>query len=309
MLHRSAECFTLQAEVYAGCRVSPVRRGRICLSRERLWAYRSGMIVLRHQEVHRVRHLFSAQHLALVIDAVIAGNSPARVWADDPVTPRTAMAWDGAHCIYLVGAPGHHQACRELFGREIAPAGQGVFKLYASEAAASAVFTGYPLRRRDRVLYRGDGSADAGWRQRIPAGFQVSAIGAQLAELRGLGNFAEVTGEIESCWNSIADFQRAGFGFCAHDAGTIVCWCTAEYVSDGQCGIGIETVAAYRGRGFATLTASAFAEHCAERGTVPHWDSWSGNLASVAVAEKLGFHKTGTCSVSVGSFGEARPAR
>jgi hypothetical protein len=148
-------------------------------------------------------------------------------------------------------------------------------RLYATETAANAVFAEHSLRWRERVLYRGDRLAVAGWPRRVPAGFRISAINERFPELRMLSNFAEVTAEIGSCWNSMADFRRAGFGFCAHDAGTIVCWCTAEYVSDGQCGIGIETVAAYRGRGFATLTASAFVEHCAGRGVVPHWDAWA----------------------------------
>ena len=266
------------------------------------------MIVLPLREVHRVRHLFSAAHLALVIDAIAAGNTPARVWADDLVTPQTAVAWDGAHCVYLVGAPRHGEACRELFEREIAPAGWGIFKLYASEGSAGAVFPGYPLRRRDRLLYRGDGAAAAGWRQRVPPGFEVSAICDRLPELRMLGNFAAVTAEIRSGWTSMTDFLRAGFGYCAHDTGTIVCWCTAEYVSDGRCGIGIETVAARRGRGLATLTGGAFAEHCTARGIVPHWDCWSDNLASVAVAEKLGFRKIESYSVFVGTFGTAQAA-
>lgn len=258
------------------------------------------MIVLPHRDLHRVRHLFSAEHLALVIDAVIAGNSPASLWADDLATPRTVLAWDGAHCVYLVGEPGNGDACRELFEREIAPTGRGMFKLYATEAAASAVFAGHALSWRERVLYRGDRLAVAGWPRGVPAGFRISAINDQFPD--DLGNFAEVAAEIGSCWNSMADFRRAGFGFCAHDSSTIVCWCTAEYVSDGQCGIGIETVAAHRGRGFATQTASAFVEHCAERGVVPHWDAWSSNLESVAVAKKLGFRKIETYSVLVGSF-------
>jgi RimJ/RimL family protein N-acetyltransferase len=267
------------------------------------------MLLLPHRDLRHVRHLFGAEHLGLVIDAVIAGNSPARVWADDLVTPRTALAWDGAHCLYLVGAAGHGDACRELFEREIAPAGRGMFMLYGTEAAAGAVVAGQALRQRERVLYRGDRLAVSGWPQRMPAGFRISAISDQLPELRMLGNFAQVAAEIGSCWNSMADFRRAGFGFCAHDAGTIVCWCTAEYVSDGRCGIGIETVAACRGRGFATLTASAFAEHCAERRVVPHWDAWSDNLPSVAVAEKLGFRKIESYSVFVGRFGGTQAAQ
>ena len=44
------------------------------------------MLLLPQREVRRVRHLLGAEHLALMIDAVIAGNSPARVWADDLAT-------------------------------------------------------------------------------------------------------------------------------------------------------------------------------------------------------------------------------
>jgi RimJ/RimL family protein N-acetyltransferase len=169
--------------------------------------------------------------------------------------------------------------------------------------------SGRALRQRERVLYRGDRVAQLGWSQRIPAGFRISAIGDQITELRMLGNFAEVAAEIDACWTSMADFLRAGFGFCAHDAGAIVCWCTAEYVSQGRCGIGIETVAEYRGRGFATVTASAFADHCVKRGVVPHWDAWSDNVPSVAVAEKLGFRKIESYSVYVGRFSPTQVAQ
>lgn len=271
------------------------------------YAYRLCVIVLPHQHVDRVRHLFGGGHLALVIDAVVAGNSPARVWADDLEMPRTTLAWDGAHSIYLVGEPGRGEACRDVFARDIAPAGQGIFKLHASAAAAATLLPGHRLRRRERVLYRNDRPSAAGWPRRLPAGFQVSAIHERLADLQALGNFAQVAAEIGSCWPSMASFLRAGFGFCAHDAATIVCWCTAEYVSDGKCGIGIETEDAYRRRGFATLTAGAFAEHCAGRDIAPHWDAWSDNWPSVAVAERLGFRKVESYSVFVGSFGE-RPA-
>jgi RimJ/RimL family protein N-acetyltransferase len=69
----------------------------------------------------------------------------------------------------------------------------------------------------------------------------------------------------------------------------IVCWCTAEYVSCGWCGIGIETIQAYQRRGLATATATAFLAHCAAHGIQPHWDCWANNVPSVRVAEKVGF--------------------
>ncbi|MFD7159840.1 GNAT family N-acetyltransferase [Kribbella sp. NPDC059898] len=137
------------------------------------------------------------------------------------------------------------------------------------------------------------------WRTPLPAGFHISAIDDRFSELSNLSNWSEVVAEIESCWRSVREFRRTGFGFVTHDAETVVCWCTAESVSDRKCGIGIETVAPYRDRGFATQTAARFLEQCAERGLVPFWDAWRANLPSVAVANKLGLQEAETYSVHV----------
>jgi GNAT superfamily N-acetyltransferase len=217
------------------------------------------------------------------------------------------MVWDGAHSVYLAGAVDRAAGWRDLIEREIVPAGNGILKAYVTDAAAGTVFAGYPLRRRERVLYRGGGPAAPDRPRLRPVGFHVSSVNDRFAELAALGNAADVIAEIRSGWRSVDDFRDGGFGFAAHDARTIVCWCTAEYVSDGRCGIGIETVAAYRGRGFATLTASAFVHHCAERGMTPHWDAWTGNLPSVAVAERVGLRKVETYPIYVGDFADLRP--
>ncbi|MGW5359372.1 GNAT family N-acetyltransferase [Actinopolymorpha pittospori] len=258
------------------------------------------------REIDRVRRLFDAKHITLVIDAVIAGNTPARVWADDLTTPRTAPVWDGAHCVYLAGAGAadRPEDWRELFEREIASKRPGFLKLYVTKDVAESVFAGYPLQRRERVLYQGNGVSppDPGRSPRIPAGFRISAIDQHVDELRELTHFTEVVAEIASCWNSVEHFRRQGFGFVAHDAETIVCWCTAECVSETRCGIGIETVEAFRGQGFATLTAAVFVEHCVGRKLTPYWDAWTDNLPSVAVAEKVGLHRVESYSLFVGDF-------
>lgn len=251
------------------------------------------------RELPRVRHLFEAEHLALVIDAMAVGNSPATVWVDDGAAPRAAAIWDRAHSLYLAGAADGAGAFGGAISQHVASARPGLVKVYATDTAAGAAFAGRQLDRRERVFYRGGQLRIPGWRSRLPAGLRISSIGDEISQLAALGNFADVTAEIESCWPSMADFRSVGFGFCAHDGELIVCWCTAEYVSDGRCGIGIETVSAYRGLGVATLTASAFVEYCAAGGIRPHWDSWSGNAPSVAVAEKVGFRKVETYEVFV----------
>lgn len=246
-----------------------------------------------------VRHLFVAEHVAFVLDAIVAGTTSARVWADDRLAPSTAMVWDGTHCLYLAGAFDRPQVWRELFEREIASTRPGLLKAYVTEAVARTIFSADQPERHERVLYQATGPATPGWAERVPAGFRISAIDDQFATLGALTNFDAVVAEIESCWRSVEDFRRSGFGFAAHDAETIASWCTAEYVSEKRCGTGVETVAAYRGRGLATLTASAFLDHCFVRGTTAYWDAWTSNLPSIAVAEKVGFRRVDTYEIFV----------
>jgi RimJ/RimL family protein N-acetyltransferase len=272
------------------------------------------MIFALEHDLERVRPLFTGEHLALVIDAVIAGNSPGSLWVDDLADPHSAFLWDKTHSFYWTGAvdrTAYNAALKRLFIGQITPYALahdlGIFKVYSSNEAwehpIESLFADNDLRKLDRVFYRGNTLNIPDWREQLPAGFQISAINEQFSMLSTLANFDLVTEEIESCWNKLNDFRERGFGFCAHDAETIVCWCTAEYVSGKQCGIGIETVEAYGRRGLATLTASAFVEHAFTQGISPHWDAWKTNTPSVRVAEKVGFQKMEEYSIYVGKFG------
>jgi GNAT superfamily N-acetyltransferase len=256
-------------------------------------------------DVHRVRHLFDTEHLRLVMESVIAGHSPAKVWSDDTAAPGTALAWDGSHNVYIAGAVDHPDEWRRLFEVEVASTAHGMLKVHIADAAAAEMFGDPPWRWRQRVLYDLADVAD-----RVvgapPAGYRIGAINDRFDEFVALRNAGDVIAEIESCWPSLADFRRNGFGFCAYDDGQIVCWCTAEYVSASRCGIGIETVPTHRNSGFATSVASAFVEHCAVRGIVAHWDAWTSNVASVAVAKKLGFRVAEIYTVLVGDAADVR---
>lgn len=268
------------------------------------------LIELLHDHQALVRPLFVSKHLQLVIDAVIADNSPGVLWVDDADTlrvyrrlrrrsyqPHAALLWDKTHSLYLVGAADNasfndaaHRFVAETVARTV-----DVLKIYPGSAdwhpVIETLFADRALHKLERVFYRLASLKIPGWRERLRAGFRISSINDQFTELSRLQNFDALREEIESCWNALSDFQQRGFGFCAHNTETIACWCTAEYVSGAQCGIGIETVESHQRQGFATLTASAFAEHCLARGITAHWDAWAHNLPSVAIAEKVGFTK------------------
>ena len=77
--------------------------GRNLLARLCVPAYRFGMIVLPHRDIRRIRHLVGAQHLSLVIDAVIAGKSPARAWAE------TSARFSGPARVVVAARPNAQQ--------------------------------------------------------------------------------------------------------------------------------------------------------------------------------------------------------
>jgi hypothetical protein len=251
---------------------------------------------------HTLRPLVTAPHNAFVLEAMIAGNSPAAIWTDNPVQPSIAFAWDKTHSLYLAGDTQNTpamDALKQFIADEWMPLVRpfDVFKVYPDNEAwhtlAQTLFPVFSVERYNRVFF-GDGDFDkaAGWQNRVPAGFRMAAITQVLLANAAMKNADRVIEEISSCWNDISQFYTDGFGYClVTDDDEIVGWCTAEYRSDGKCGIGIETIESFQKRGFATLTASAFVEHCRAHSIIPHWDSWAANTPSVTVAEKVGFRK------------------
>lgn len=259
---------------------------------------------------HDLEQLFPALYLRHVMNAISAGNSPAVILADNPVAPTSAFIWDKAHCLYFGGAVDHAEYMQELqqhLMKVILPEARsrqlGLLKLYRTHSGwdsfLDATFSELDLREGQRVLYIRQPEVELILPSPLPDGFHIVRIDETILnqEISGL---REMTDEIESCWPSISQFLETGFGYCAlHADDGVLCWCTAEYVSPGMCGVGIETIEAYQGQGIATATAHAFMNHAAEQDMTVFWDSWLGNLPSIRVAEKLGLRKVADYSVKL----------
>jgi hypothetical protein len=271
------------------------------------------MIRLERDEYVRVRPLAGQPHLNLALDAMAEGNSPALIWVDDRAQPSAAYVWDRAHCHFLLGdasTPAFTRKVRELVCQEIAPQmvaqGKAFLKVHYSsvewEQQIGPMFETAELIRRERVFYALDRFAKPDWRMSVPSGFSVRQIDVDLLATDRLRGIEILRNEIQTGWHSLEDFLRTGFGYCLLRNDEIVTWCTGEYVSDGKCGVGIETAVEHMRRGFGTITASAFVEHAVAKGITPHWDSWKMNLPSVAVAQKVGFRLISEYVVFTGRF-------
>jgi GNAT superfamily N-acetyltransferase len=270
---------------------------------------------LNKDNILQTRPLFQGAYLSLIIDSVIAGNSPGALWVDEPAHPQTALLWDNGYIFYVVGRADNQAFNRqlgELFADQLLPAarGRGIdgFKILYSSAAwenqMDVVFPTMQLAQYPRVVYTLGELKITNWQSRLPSGFVMRPIDRAMLADSSLGLAADLVEEIELCWPSQARFLSHGFGFCLVGNGEISCRCTAEFVSAGKCGIGIATAEPYRQQGFATLTASAFIDYCQRQGITPYWDAWLRNIASVATAEKVGLRKIHDHNVYVGPLPE-----
>ena len=243
-----------------------------------------------------VRPLFDQPQLELVVDAVVAGNSSGEIWVDDLLRPQTACLWDKGPRYYLAGRDDNEAFNTEL-GRVVAEHALIPYLVaYCTSddwgKKLSDIFVGRPFQKRQRCLYELDRLAIPSWRRHVAPGFSIARIDRQLLENEELANLDGLKEEVLSMWSSTDAFLENAFGFYTiHVGSRIACWCTAEYVSGSQLGIGIETVTEYQRRDLATLTASAFAEHCLSNNIEAYWDSWANHTPSIRVAEKVGFHK------------------
>lgn len=252
---------------------------------------------------HPLGKLFDLPHLGFVVDAMCAGNSPARIWVDDLVRPHSAFIWDTTHSLYFGGEAENAEfnaALREFLAEKLLPEAKtrqlGIFKLYTTSdewaKQLPILFGRDDLPARERTHHRLDRIGGVQNAPTAPGGFQVLPIKRELLVESRYKNANRVLEEIESCWNALELFWQNGFGFCVvSDADEIACWCTAEYVSDHVCGVGIETVEKFQRRGLATCAARAFAQHCTTHGWTAHWDAWSSNLPSVKAGENAGLRK------------------
>jgi GNAT superfamily N-acetyltransferase len=260
-------------------------------------------------EYPHVRPLFAGPPFFLTIEAVIAGNTPALLWTDDRAHPATVFMWDTHHGFYLVGDATNstfNAAVQEWVADHVRRRPFYAKIHYGSaawEPAVPQIFSSVPLVNAPRRILALGELQPVRRVQRVPSGFRIELIDASFLSRSNIVNLHLVTEEISDCWPSLDRFLVEGFGFCmvrapeAANGEEVVCWCTAECVSGKTLGIGIETLAAYQGRGFATLTAAWFIQHCIAGGLTPYWDAFQSNGPSLAVARKVGFQRAADYNV------------
>ena len=252
-------------------------------------------------EIRVVKRFFPGKHLDMVISSIAEGNTDARLWVDQPTTARTALLWDKGNNVFYLGG----QFCDLHFLENLSRFVRNEIMRCAIEencpdftvhecgkifqGRGLKVFRDYNLRPRRTLFLQHHQLESVKKSKAIDNDLTIRPIDRSLLDACDLEHVPFVRREVEWMWPSIDRFYDNGFGFVAIAEGKVTSWCTAEYVSRQMCGVGIETMPDYQDRGIATVVARAFVNNCLNKGIVAYWECDVENLASVRVAEKVGF--------------------
>ncbi|MGI8644332.1 MAG: GNAT family N-acetyltransferase [Thermomicrobiales bacterium] len=232
------------------------------------------------------------------MDAVFEGRSDARIFVDDPERPGAALLCRTYE--YFVGGDASTRSLHRFI--QEAPAEVDVFQQFYGYVPMTPDWQARLLAdhgERLVVIPRRSSHFDLANRWRTaelaitpPEDVALVPIDAALATRID----DELYGGIGRFWGGYDQFARGGFGFCAMIGETIASIAFAIVVSARQTNIDVETAPAHRRRGLAVLTCAAFVTESLRRGLQPTWDSDAANLASAALARRVGFEEDASFS-------------
>lgn len=227
------------------------------------------------------------------IDAVFEGRGDGRIFVDDPERPGAALLCRTYE--YFVGGDASARSLQRFI--QDAPAEPDVFQQFYGYVPMTADWQARLLADHgDRlvVIPRRSFHFDLANRWRTadlaaspPEDVKLVPIDAALAKRID----DDLYGGIARSWGGYERYASDGFGFCAMVGETLASIAFAIVVSARQTNIDVETAPEYRRRGLAVLTCAAFVTESLRRGLLPTWDSDAANLASAALARRVGFEE------------------
>ena len=249
--------------------------------------------------------------LSITLSSISEGNTEGYLWSDK--ADETYFLWDMGNVVfYLFGRSPSQEYLEDLSGlfenrikKKAENYGFSHFKVNnltdISDQSIKSVFGNNEFKILKKYFYEYEKESIGEYQSSLEE-LYILDIDEEFLKSTELRNLARVINEIKWMWPSFEKYYENGYGKAALVDDEIVCWCTSEYVNEGTCGIGIETLGRYRQKGIATKTAAEFVDHCLKNDITPYWECGAHNEPSVKLAEKLGFDKINEYEVLLTKF-------
>jgi GNAT superfamily N-acetyltransferase len=216
--------------------------------------------------------------------AVLAGFDTGKMMSDDPNNPRWGAVWEpGEGGLYLGGAldaatVSHLIATLRQEGEVLVGYRDNdpITKLLPSNPD----YVGTAFEFFDRP---GDGSGLEAIMRQLPKDLEIRPIDHELFK-RTLWYEDTIRrhGDAET-------FLAKSRAICLMREDTILCEASTGALVKGVRELGVITHEAHRRRGYATMTCAHLIHLCEQAGEVTYWNCSAKNVASAAVARKLGY--------------------
>lgn len=247
--------------------------------------------------------LFASIENSLMVRSMAAGNTPGRAWADDPLRPRLALAWDLLDWAFLAGQPSPDAAEEtvSLFSEDIFPSARsqgidGIAIFYDPPEWEHLLAGAFPEQwtwRRKEVARFSLESPDPDDGSALPPGFVLQRIDGELLGRGDLANLDDLKGWVSSFWHSAEDFLHSGYGYAALNNTAAASWCLVVFTDGHEDELAVATAPEFRGQRLGTAVAAACLKYGVSQQRKPAWHCWADNYPSLAIAKKIGFRPAG----------------
>ena len=234
--------------------------------------------------------------MALSMDGDIRG----RIFVDNQASPRSALVWAEHEIFFLIGDPFNRsfvKALPKLIKEQIMPASfchmANLFSVNDFRkwlAQIESYLDEFIPKYYDRISFTFKPHSNQqlpDWRKRVPRYYRVQKIDA---ELLADPDAEVVHNVVHRYWRSEELFLKHGIGYVVRKGKKVISCCLSTFASETDIEVGIQTFQPKdRKRGLATLAARALLDECIRQQRTPHWKTESFRLASIRLAQKVGF--------------------
>lgn len=256
------------------------------------------------EEKYKIIKEFCNQYKQKVsVNSVLDGTSPGRVFADDENNPTLVLVWVKPVSGNLFGRTDNidqlNKTLNRLLDEVIIPESleldnQGFFITLYDEVYWNSykdkILPNRSLIEADRwipVFDQKNFRKSKELLKPLPAGYELKMVSKEMLLLE---QNQAAKASVLYYWNNIEKFINIGFGFCITKDKKIISSCIADFKSEMNYQIDIETFdVEERKKGFASHCAIAFNDHCLQNNYLPSWEADFENFASQELALKVGF--------------------
>jgi GNAT superfamily N-acetyltransferase len=214
--------------------------------------------------------------------AILDGITQGRILVDEPAHPTFALIQDLTEGTTYLGGAMAPAVLRDAFAiartyHEI------VIGLWSGDPLVSALpaglsYAGVAIDFTDRSP-----TVDLDRLAALPHGYHIQRINQEtVPAIEGLDYYVTMFGSVERAIQNM-------IGYWLMQGETVVCEAVAAPLTRGMAEMGIETAASHRQKGLATVAAAWAIRECEARGYRAFWNAAQQNIASVALARRLGF--------------------